>query len=83
MISIVWLILPLFNGHWPNIGKPSEEKNYGAMDNFPCIFDKSKKTSGERCVVPTPVPAEHKLTAVWKLSDAPSKLKHSVDINPW
>ena len=31
--------------------------------------------TGERCVVPTPVPAEHKLTAVWTLSDAPSKFK--------
>ena len=37
------------------------------------MIDNDDNWTGERCVVPTPVPAEHKLTAVWKLSDAPSK----------
>ena len=37
------------------------------------LTDNEENWTGERCVVPTPVPAEHKLTAVWKLSDAPSK----------
>ena len=39
------------------------------------LIDKVDYWPGERCVVPTQVPSEHKLTAVWKLSDAPSKLK--------
>ena len=41
-----------------------------ATQQEPVLTD---KYAGERCVVPTPVPAEHKLTAVWKLSKAPSK----------
>ena len=38
-------------------------------------------SSGERCIAPPPVPAEHKLTAVWKLSDAPSNLCNSKTFN--